>query len=247
MTLVWVILATLIVSLLSFIGVFFLFVKRETLNKLIYTLISVAAGMMIGGAFLHLLPHSLEHISPFLASWIFVIGFISFFLVERVLRWRHCHEWECAIHPVSYLNLIGDGLHNFIDGVVIAASFMVDFQFGVITTLVVIAHEAPQEIGDYIILVYGGMERKKALFFNFASALTAIAGGIIGYFFLKSTKYIYYVMPFAAGNFFYISASDLIPELHKEVDFKKSFNSFILLISGIIMMSLLKFLFKEIG
>lgn len=244
MTLIWIIIATLIVSLIAFIGIFFLFLKRNTLDRLLFILISLATGALIGGAFLHLLPHSLEHLSPMTASWIFLLGFSSFFLLERILRWRHCHEWECGIHPVTYLNLLGDGLHNFIDGVVIAASFLVNFHFGVITTLVVMAHEIPQEIGDYAILVFGGMERVKALFFNFAAAVTAILGGILGYFFLHGTQYIPYIMPFAAGNFFYISASDLIPELHKEVNFKKSLNSFIFFIFGIILMYLVKIIFK---
>jgi len=244
MTLIWVIIATLIVSLVAFLGIFFLFLKKDTLDKLLFILISLATGALIGGAFLHLLPHSLEHLSPMTASLIFISGFISFFLLERILRWRHCHEWGCEIHPVTYLNLLGDGLHNFIDGVVIAASFLVSFHFGVVTTLVVMAHEIPQEIGDYAILVYGGMERVKALFLNFASAVTALIGGILGYYFLHGTPYVHYIMPFAAGNFFYISASDLIPELHKEVNFKRSLNSFIFFLAGIFIMYFLKAAFK---
>ncbi len=244
MTLIWIIIATLIVSLVAFVGIFFLFLRKNTLDKLLFILISLATGALIGGAFLHLLPHSLEHLSPMTASWIFISGFIFFFLLERILRWRHCHERGCEIHPVTYLNLLGDGLHNFIDGVVIAASFLVSFHFGVVTTLVVMAHEVPQEIGDYAILVYGGMERLKALFFNFASAITAIIGGIMGYYLLHGTRYVHYIMPFAAGNFFYISASDLVPELHKEVNFKKSLNSFIFFLAGIFIMYFIKIIFK---
>lgn len=244
MTLIWIIIATLVVSLIAFIGIVFLFFKKNTLDKLLFILVSLATGALIGGAFLHLLPHSLEHLSPMTASWIFISGFLSFFLLERILRWRHCHEWGCEVHPVTYLNLLGDGLHNFIDGVVIAASFLVNFNFGVVTTLAIMAHEVPQEIGDYAILVYGGMERIKALLFNFASAITAIIGGILGYYFLHGTEYIPYVMPFAAGNFFYISASDLVPELHKEVDFKKSLNSFSFFTLGIFLMYFIKIIFK---
>lgn len=240
MTLIFILLATLAVSLISFIGIFFLFLKKELLDKFLFVLISLATGALIGGAFLHLLPHSLEHLSPMTASWLFITGFVSFFLLERIFRWRHCHEWGCEIHPVTYLNILGDGIHNFIDGVVIAASFLIDPRFGIITTLVVMAHEVPQEIGDYAILVYGGMKRSKALFFNFVSAVTAIIGGIIGYYFLSNGEYIHYIMPFAAGNFFYISASDLVPELHKEVDFKKSLNSFVFFIIGIFIMYFLK-------
>lgn len=244
MTLVWIITATLVVSLVAFVGIFFIFLKKDLLDKLLFILVSLATGALIGGAFLHLMPHSLEHLSPMTAFWIFIFGFLSFFLLERVLRWRHCHEWGCDIHPVTYLNLLGDGLHNFIDGVIIAASFLINFHFGIITTLVVMAHEIPQEIGDYAILVFGGMEKVKALLFNFVSAVTAILGGIFGYFFLHGTQYIPYIMPFAAGNFFYISASDLIPELHKEASFKKSLNSFVFFILGIALMYLVKVIFK---
>ncbi len=244
MTLVWVIIATLIVSLVAFVGIFFLFLKKNVLDKILFILISLATGALIGGAFLHLIPHSLEHLSPMTVSWIFILGFVSFFLLERILRWRHCHEWGCEIHPVTYLNLLGDGLHNFIDGTVIAASFLVNFNFGVITTLVVIAHEVPQEISDYAILVYGGMERLKALLLNFASCITAILGGILSYFIFQGTEHIHYIMPFAAGNFFYISASDLIPELHKEVNFKKSLNSFLFFFAGIFIMYLIKITLK---
>ncbi len=244
MVLLYILIATSLVSLIALTGIFFLFLKKELFEKILFTLISIATGALIGGSFLHLLPHSLEHLSPLTASWFFISGFISFFLLERVLRWRHCHEWGCEIHPVSYLNLIGDGLHNFIDGVIIAASFLIDLKFGIITTFVVMAHEVPQEIGDYAILVYGGMDRTKALLFNFASAVTAIIGGISGFFFVKETGYIPYIMAFAAGNFFYISASDLVPELHKEVNFKKSLSSFIFFLSGIVLMYFLKITLK---
>ncbi len=245
MTLLYIFTATFFVSFSSLAGIFLLFLNRKILDKLLFILVSLATGALIGGAFLHLIPHSLEHLSPMTASWLFIMGFVSFFLLERILRWRHCHEWECEIHPVTYLSLIGDSLHNFIDGVVIAASFLVNFNFGVITTFVVMAHELPQEISDYAILVYGGMERLKALLLNFVSCGTAILGGILGYLFFKGTDYINYIMPFAAGNFFYISASDLIPELHKEADIRKSTHSFIFFITGIFLMYGLKIIFKR--
>ena len=245
MTLIFILIATGIVSLISLIGIFFIFLKENVFNKLLFFLVSFAGGALIGGSFLHLFPHSLENLSPIESSWIFIIGFVSFFLLERILRWRHCHEFGCEIHPVSYLNLIGDSLHNFIDGVVIAASFLRGFNFGIVTTLIVIAHEIPQEIGDYAILVYGGMKKIRALFLNLISALTAILGGILGFYFLNK-NFINYVIPFAAGNFLYISASDLVPEFHKEVNLKKSFNSFIFFILGIILIYLVKIIFPEI-
>lgn len=244
MTLIWIIGTTLIVSFIAFIGIIFIFLKKETFDRLLFILVSIAGGTLIGGAFLHLLPHSLEHLNTLTVSWIFILGFVSFFLLERILRWRHCHEKDCKIHPVTYLSLIGDSIHNFIDGVIIAASFLINIPFGIVTALVVMAHEIPQEIGDYSILVFGGMDKLKALFYNFISALTAFLGGLCGYFFFKGTEYIHYIMPFAAGNFFYISSSDLIPELHKEVDIKKSLNSFVFFIFGIFIMQLIKLAFK---
>lgn len=246
MTLIWIISATLAVSFIAFIGIIFIFLKKETFDKLLFILVSLAGGALIGGAFLHLLPHSLEHLNPLTTSWIFILGFVSFFLLERILRWRHCHEKDCKIHPVTYLSLIGDSIHNFIDGVVIAASFLINIHFGVVTTLVIMAHEIPQEIGDYSILVFGGMSRGKALFYNFISAFTAFLGGLLGYFLFKGTEYIHYIMPFAAGNFFYISASDLIPELHKEIDLKKSFSSFAFFMLGIFIMQFIKIISKGI-
>lgn len=246
MILIWIIGATLLVSFIAFIGIIFIFLKKETFDKLLFILVSLAGGALIGGAFLHLIPHSLEHLNVLTTSWIFILGFVSFFILERILRWRHCHEKGCEIHPVTYLSLIGDSIHNFIDGVVIAASFLINIHFGIITTLAIMAHEIPQEIGDYSILVFGGMNRVKALFYNFISAFAAFLGGLLGYFLFKDTEYIHYIMPFAAGNFFYISASDLIPELHREVDLKKSFNSFIFFIIGIFIMQFIKIIFKGI-
>ncbi len=244
MTLLYIIIATLFVSSVSLTGIFFLFLNKELLDRILFILVSLATGALIGGAFLHLLPHSLEYLEPVTASWFFIGGFILFFILERILRWRHCHEWGCEIHPVTYLNIIGDGLHNFIDGIVIAASFLVDIRFGIITTLIVLAHEVPQEIGDFAILVFGGMNRVKALLYNFISAFTAVLGGLFGYIFFRSESLIPYIMAFAAGNFFYISATDLIPELHKEPDIRKSINSFVFFIAGIFLMYVLKIIFK---
>ena len=174
-----------------------------------------------------------------------LVGFSSFFLLERVLMWRHCHEHECDIHAFTYLNLIGDGLHNFIDGVIIAAGYLTGFPVGIATTFAVAMHEIPQELGDFAILVYGGFSKTRALLFNFLSAVTAVFGAILGYFFLQSHDSIIYVLPFAAGNFLYIASSDLIPELHKELSLKKSFESFIVFIFGICLMYAFKIAFAD--
>ncbi|MEO0255299.1 MAG: ZIP family metal transporter [candidate division WOR-3 bacterium] len=245
MILLNIIISTIIVSLISLIGIIFLIISKDIFEKLLFFLISLAAGALIGGSLLHLMPHSLEKIEPLSSFWIFILGFVSFFLLERILRWRHCHEFDCPIHPVTYLSLIGDSIHNFIDGVVIASSFLINFHFGIITTLIVLAHELPQELSDYAILIYGGMGKIKALIFNFITGLTSFIGGIAGYFFLRSENLILYILPFVAGNFFYISASDLIPELHNETNLKKSINSFLYFISGILLISFLKLISKN--
>ncbi len=133
-------------------------------EKLVFVLVSFAAGSLLGGAFFHLLEESIEKLETFLSFQIFIIGFVCFFILERVVRWRHCHKKECNVHPFSYLILIGDAVHNFIDGFIIAISFLIDIMLGIVTTLMVIFHEIPQELGDFAVLVYGGFEKKKGAF-----------------------------------------------------------------------------------
>ncbi|MEN3043906.1 MAG: ZIP family metal transporter [Candidatus Hydrothermales bacterium] len=244
MILTSIVISTFFVSLISLVGVIILILNKEILDRLIFFLISLATGALLGGSLLHLLPHSLEKIEPLAASWLLIFGFIFFFVLEKFFRWRHCHELECEIHPVTYLSLIGDSLHNLIDGVIIATSFLVDLRFGVVTTLIVLAHEVPQELSDYAILIFGGMSKKNALLLNFLTSLTAIIGGVSGYFFFKESEFIYYLLPFVAGNFLYISASDLVPELHNERDLKKSINSFLLFTLGVLIIFALKLIFE---
>jgi zinc and cadmium transporter len=144
------------------------------------------------------------------------------------------------------MNLFGDAVHNFIDGIVIAISFIADIRLGIVTTIAIIAHEVPQEIGDFGVLIYGGFSKRKALFFNFLSALTALAGALLGFFLSNSLEGIIpLILPFAAGGFIYIAASDLIPELHKEPNFKKSLLSFCFFIAGISFMLIIKVLFEH--
>lgn len=243
-TLLWIIGATLIVSLISLIGIIALSLKAKTLNKILLILVGFSAGALMGGAFLHLLP---EAIGATVNSTVYVsvlVGFTLFFLMEKFLKWRHCHQGKCKVHTFTYMNLIGDGFHNFIDGLIIAASFLVSIKFGIVTTIAIIAHEVPQEIGDFGVLVYGGFSKLKALFFNFLSALIAVVGAILGYFiFAFFELFIPLISAFAAGGFIYIAASDLIPELHKEPELKKSLLSFIFFLLGILFMYSIKLLF----
>lgn len=241
MTLIWILSATILVSLISLIGIFTLGIKSKVLDKLLFLLVGFAAGGLIGGAFLHLLPEALEHGGSDSVFLYVLIGFTAFFLMERYLYWRHCHNGACEVHTFTYLNLIGDGIHNFTDGLIIAASFVADIKLGMVTTLAVIFHEVPQEMGDFGILLYGGFSKAKALFSNFLCALTAILGAVIGYALSSRIEDIsIYLISFTAGGFIYIAASDLIPELHKQKDARRANLSFIAFVLGLIFMMLLK-------
>jgi len=242
MNFLWSISASVLVSFISLIGVFSLLLNEKLLNKILFLLIGFSAGGLIGGAFLHLLPEALNEKEKILFPFIYVlIGFTIFLVLEKLLYWRHCHVGKCEIHIFTYLNLIGDGIHNFIDGLIIGASFVVNIQLGMITTLAIIMHEIPQELGDFAVLVYGGFSKFKALLWNFLSALTAIVGTIIGYIFTsRITSFANILLPIAAGGFIYIAACDLIPELHKQPDIKKTTASMIFFLLGILLMLWLK-------
>ena len=236
----YILTSVILVSLVSFVGVLFIALKEKTLNKLLNFLVSFACGALLGGAFLHLLPESVENLGE-KSFTLVIVAFLTFFILEKVFRWRHCHLGHCPTHSFAYLNLLGDGLHNFVDGAVIAAAFLTNISLGISTTLAVILHEIPQEIGDFSILLYGGIEKKKALLFNFASALTAVFGALATYFFAQQISgVIPLLLPFAAGGFIYIAATDIIPELHKKEDLKQSILEFFLILLGIALMAFLK-------
>ena len=237
-----ILIAVFLISLISFVGAFSLFLKKNMLTRFLLLFIAFAAGAMLGGAFLHLLPESLS-----LGENLFVyviLGIVLFFLLEKFLYWRHCHNGICEVHPFTYLNLIGDGIHNFIDGMIIAASFMGGMELGISTTLAVALHEVPQELGDFSVLIYGGMDSKKALFYNFLSALTAVAGALFVYFFFSFASFGKYLLPLAAGSFIYIASSDLIPELHKTGRLSDSVAQFLLFLLGIALMGAFKIVLR---
>ncbi|MFH1968123.1 MAG: ZIP family metal transporter [bacterium] len=241
-TLFLIILSTFLVSLVSFVGVFTLSLSKEVLNKILFYLVSLAVGGLMGGAFLHLLPQAIEQTGATNVFLYTLVGFFLFLVIEKVIHWRHCHESDCPVHTFAYMNLIGDGVHNFIDGLIVAAAFIAGTGLGVASTVAIFLHEVPQEIGDFGVLVYGGISRKKALFYNFATAVTAVFGGIVGYYLLSFTETASaFLIPVAAGGFLYIAASDLIPEIRKENNVKKSILNFVIILLGILAMYLLKF------
>ncbi|MDD5661791.1 MAG: ZIP family metal transporter [Candidatus Omnitrophica bacterium] len=241
MILGWILLSTFFISIISLIGVITLAIKDKLLHKIIFYLLGFSAGALIGGAFLHILPEAIERLNATVVFYYTILGIVLFFLMERYFHWRHCHEGHCSIHAFTYLNIAGDAVHNFFDGIMIAVSFTVSFSMGLATTAAIILHEIPQELGDFGVLVYGGFTRKKALLFNFISALTAVLGALTGYFIADVAHgFTSFVMPLTAGGFIYIATSDLIPEIHKEINQKKATLAFVAFLCGIIFMGLVK-------
>ena len=246
MFLVWVysLGSVILVSLISLVGVFTLSLKTEQLKKILLFLVSFAVGGLFGDAFIHLLPESFEKLGINMVTSVCILsGIFLFFILEKFLRWQHCHipTSHEHTHPVVTLNLIGDAVHNFLDGMIIAASYSVSIPIGIATTLAVILHEIPQEIGDFGILVHGGLTVRKALIFNLLSALTAIAGAILALAIGPMIKgFSLYLLPITAGGFLYIAGSDLIPELHShDVKASHSFGQLACIILGVGLMALL--------
>lgn len=231
-----------IVSILSLIGILTLSINRKTLNKVLIYFISFSAGALFGDAFIHLIPEAVGELGFTLNVSIYIlIGIMMSFIVEKVIHWRHCHiTHKSHEHPFAIMNLFGDAVHNLLDGIIIGASYLASIQIGIATTLAVILHEIPQEIGDFGVLLQGGFTRAKALAFNFLTALTAIIGAVLS---LVLSSYIEGLTTFlvasAAGGFIYIAGSDLIPELHKEVKTSKSLLQLITFMLGIAVMVVL--------
>ena len=237
-----------IVSLLSFVGVLALAMSEKKLNKIIMFLVSLSAGTLLGGSILHLMPEVIAKYGPQFSIWLWlIVGIIIFFILEKIIRWRHCHivTSEEHPHPLGVMNLVGDGLHNFIDGMIIAGSFLLNIQLGIATTIAVIAHEIPQEIGDFGVLIHAGFSRVKALFLNFLSAITAILGAVLTLIIgVKLENFTIFIIPLTAGGFIYIATADLIPELKKESHLLKSLGQLASILLGIGIMLGLKMLME---
>jgi len=243
MILLQIIVATFLITLCVGAAVLLLLIKKELLSKITIFLVSLSAGTFMGGAFLHLLPEASEKIDGEKLFIITLLSFVIFFIVEKLLHWRHCHKENCEIHTFGQMNLLGDSIHNFIDGFIIAGAFLVDSKLGIVTTFAIALHEIPQEVGDFGVLLHAGFSRIKSLILNYLVASTVVLGGIAGYFLhFYFEDIIKYLLPFAAGGFIYISSSDLIPEIRKETNLKKSIVSFIIFILGIAIMYAVKFM-----
>ncbi len=237
-TYVYIFASVLIVSFISFVGVVVLGLQEQRLRSILLYLVSFSAGALLGDVFLHLLPEMSEVGFGVAEGFYFLIGLVIFFILERFIQWQHSHgEHSEEVHSSVYLTMAGDSLHNFIDGMVIAASFLVNPTLGVATTLAVIFHEIPQEIGQFAILLHGGWSKVKAIWYNFASALTSIAGaGMVVLFARHIESAPSFLLAFAGASFIYIALSDIVPQLHKEESREKSVWQFLWLILGIALM-----------
>ncbi len=242
-TLFLIIITSFAISALSLVGALTLVLKESFLKQITIPLVAFSAGALIGGAMLHLIAESIEVIDNTITVMLWVLlGFIVFFILEQFIQWHHCHGTPSEHkHPVTYLILISDSVHNFLDGLALGAAFLASPGLGFTTALAIAAHEIPQELGDFGILVHGGWNKIKALWFNFASGLTMVLGGIVAWALAGSIE-ITYLLPFAAGNFIYIAASDLIPEIKHRDNMKQNLLHLASFLLGIALMYSLLFL-----
>ncbi len=235
--------SVLIVSAISLAGLFTISAKEERLKRVLFILIALAIGALLGDAFVHLIPEAIEvNKNIRMVSGLVIIGIVVFFAIEKVLHWHHHEEQDTVpdILPVGKLILFSDGLHNFIDGCIIAVSYLADVKVGIATTIAIILHEIPQEIGDFGILLHAGYTRNRALLFNFLSALLAVLGTLAVFLLgANAEQFVNTILPFAAGSLIYIAMSDLVPELHKSRGVKRTLFELILIGAGIGIMYLL--------
>lgn len=244
--LVYSLISVLVVSLISFVGVITIVLKKQYLKGFLLFMVSFAAGALLGDVFLHLLPELIhEHGFGLEISFYILLGILSFFILEKVLHWRHCHMMGAAghTHPMGIVNLVGGGFHNLIDGALIAASYALSIPVGIATTIAVVLHEIPQEMGDFGVLLHSGMKMKKALLMNFASELLAFVGVflVLGSG-IEASHITGIIIPITIGGFLYIANADLIPELHKDVDPKNSAIQLFSILFGVAIMWSMLFL-----
>lgn len=248
----WIIIFSLIGGLLSVaLASSILLLPDKTRSNLIPHLVSFAIGTLLGAAFLGLIPHALEHtvsIDAHNIGMTLLLSLLGFFVLEKMVLWRHCHHDHCDAHTpdsnhrpktqqaAGTLILVGDTTHNFVDGILIAAAFLTDIHLGIVTALAIAAHEIPQELGDFVILLHSGFKRSKALYYNIISSLGTVAGAILAYFFLVDMQNLLpYILIIAAASFIYIAVADLIPGLHHKNKPRETAQQIILISLGVML------------
>jgi zinc and cadmium transporter len=250
--LTWILLFCLLGGVLSVMAAAVFLVLPERLRlRLVPHLVSFAIGALLGAALLGLLPHAFAEQSPediHHISAAVLLGLFGFFLLERLVLWRHCHAEHCEMHSpdeqahrkaAGVMILVGDGLHNFIDGILIGGAFLTDIHLGIVTSLAVAAHEIPQEVGDFAVLLHGGFSRSRALLFNLLSSATTLLGGILAYFVLRDMVVVLpYVLAVAASSFIYVAVADLIPGLHKRLEIESTLQQVLLIGAGVAVIAL---------
>jgi zinc and cadmium transporter len=244
-TLAWIVCGGLAMSAIALVGSVTLLLSDATLHRILLPLVSLAAGSLIGGAFFHMIPAGIEQTGNNLVFYVWIVlGFCVFFALEQFLHWHHCHRaaGDCR-QPLTYLILVGDGLHNFIGGSAIAGAFITDTRLGIMAWLAAAAHEIPQELGDFGVLLHGGWEKRKALLFNVLSGSTFLVGGLLTY--LMSYKIdVAWLIPFAAGNFLYIGASDLVPEVKEHTGLAVNMTNFLCFFASLACMLMIKMMLE---
>lgn len=241
MTALYILLSVILVSFISLVGAIFLLVSRRIFQSIIFSSLAFSSGVLLATAFMDLYPTALA-VLPEQSPYLLLLGILVFFIIEKLINWHHCTEGEqCPEKPLAYLSLIGDGVHNFVDGVVIAAAYLTSLPLGIATTFAVVVHEIPHELADFSLLIYSGFSTSKALFFNLLSALTAVLGSLAVLLLTTNHQQLTtYLVPFAAGNFIYIAASNLFPELRKRRDLASVIVQSSLIVLGIFLVTLVK-------
>lgn len=243
-TLAWLLFSGLLLGFISLIGSIAILMNREVLDRIQLPLVAFAAGSLIGGALFHMIPAAVSEMNDSFALYVWLAsGFMSFFALEQFLNWQRCQSHSpTKVKPLTYLLLLADSFHNFLDGILVAASFLTDVQLGIVAWVATAAHEVPQKLGDIAVLLEGGWSKTQALTYNTLSALTLIAGGLLAYV-VSAKLEVTFLIPFAAGNFLYIGAADLIPEIKVGHDAKTNLIHFFAFAFGIAWLLALRFIF----
>lgn len=238
----WILAFSFVGSMLGLAGGFLLLINEKLTNRFAFYLVSFSAGALLSAAFLHLLPEALEETQNYSVLSYTLFGIVLFFILEKYFLWYHHHKKDHRKHTHTFTNMIllGDAIHNFIDGVIIAATFLVSIPLGIITSIAAFLHEVPQEIGDFAVLLYGGMKRKRIIALNLLTALATFVGAVLTFFFAFFLEgFLFSLVAFAAGNFIYIASSDLIPETHANIGKGKNLIHIFLFLLGIFVMYLM--------